>query len=87
MNNGSENLTPETENALLAAVASLQPDMTVEEVKGVADGQASLAYKDEVLYMGDHTMGKEKVYVYKDGKLTGFEQPKGAQAPYSIALF
>ena len=60
---------------------------TVEEVKGVADGQASLAYKDEVLYVGDHTMGKEKVYVYKDGKLTGLEQPKGAQAPYSIALF
>lgn len=60
---------------------------TVEEVKGIADAQATLAYKDEALYVGDHTMGKEKIYVYKDGKLTGFEQPKGAQAPYSIALF
>jgi len=58
-----------------------------EEVKGIADAQATLAYKDEALYVGDHTMGKEKIYVYKDGKLTGFEQPKGAQAPYSIALF
>ena len=58
-----------------------------EEVKGIADAQASLAYKDGALYVGDHTMGKEKIYVYKDGKLTGFEQPKGAQAPYSIALF
>ena len=60
---------------------------SVEDVKGIADAQASLAYKDEVLYVGDHTLGKEKVYVYKDGKLTGLEQPKGAQAPYSIALF
>lgn len=60
---------------------------TVEEVKGIADAQATLAYKDGALYAGDHTMGKEKIYVYKDGKLTGFEQPKGAQAPYSIALF
>lgn len=60
---------------------------TVEEVKGIADAQATLAYKDGALYVGDHTMGKEKIYVYKDGKLTGFEQPKGAQAPYSIALF
>lgn len=58
-----------------------------EEVKGIADAQATLAYKDGALYVGDHTMGKEKIYVYKDGKLTGFEQPKGAQAPYSIALF
>jgi hypothetical protein len=60
---------------------------TVEEVKGIADAQATLAYKDGALYVGDHTLGKEKIYVYKDGKLTGFEQPKGAQAPYSIALF
>ena len=60
---------------------------TVEEVKGIADAQATLAYKDEALYVGDHTIGKEKIYVYKDGKLTGFEQPKGAQAPYNIALF
>ena len=37
MNNGSENLTPETEIALQAAVASLQPDMTVEEARGLME--------------------------------------------------
>ena len=58
-----------------------------EKVEGIADAQKTMAVKNGVLYVGDHTYGEEKVYFYKDGKLTALEQPKGAQAPYSIALF
>ena len=60
---------------------------SVKSVKGVADAQGSLALKHGVLYVGDHTYGKEKVYTYADGKLTALEQPEGALPPYSIALF
>ena len=60
---------------------------TIEKVEGIADAQKTMAVKNGVLYVGDHTYGEEKVYVYKDGKLKALEQPKGAQAPYSIALF
>ena len=60
---------------------------TFEKVEGIADAQKTMAVKNGVLYVGDHTYGEEKVYVYKDGKLKALEQPKGAQAPYSIALF
>jgi DNA-binding beta-propeller fold protein YncE len=60
---------------------------TFEKVECIADAQKTMAVKNGVLYVGDHTYGEEKVYFYKDGKLTALEQPKGAQAPYSIALF
>ena len=60
---------------------------TFEKVNGIADAQKTLALKNGVLYVGDHTYGEEKVYVYKDGELKALKQPEGAQAPYSIALF
>ena len=60
---------------------------TFESVKGVADAQKTMFIKDGILYVGDRSYGEEKLYVYKDKKLTVVEQPEGAQAPYSIALF
>lgn len=60
---------------------------TVTEVKGPSDIGWCLTLKNGVLYVGDRASGKETVYSYKDGKLTEVKQPKGAQAPYSIALF
>ena len=60
---------------------------TFEKIDGIADAQKTLALKDGVLYVGDHTYGEEKLYVYKNKKLTVVEQPEGAQAPYSISLF
>ena len=60
---------------------------TVTEVKGISDIGWSIALKNGVVYVGERASGKETVYSYKDGKLTEVKQPKGAQAPYSIALF
>jgi hypothetical protein len=60
---------------------------TFEKVEGIADAQKTLAIKNGVLYVGDHTYGDEKLYIYKDGELTALDRPKGSQAPYSIALF
>lgn len=60
---------------------------TFEEVGGIADAEKVMALKNGILYVGDRTYGEEKLYVYKDKKLTVVEQPEGAQAPYSISLF
>lgn len=62
-------------------------EKTVTEVKGLSDIGWCLALKDGVAYVGDRVKGKEAVYSYEDDKLTKLKQPKGAQAPYSIALF
>ncbi len=58
----------------------------VESVKGVSDPEF-VAVKDGVVYVADRTYGSEKVYVVKDGKATALAMPKGAIAPYNIALF
>ena len=57
-----------------------------ETVKGVPDPEF-VSVKDGVVYAADRTLGSEKVYVVKDGKATALDQPKGAIAPYNIALF
>ena len=59
----------------------------VTEIDGIADAQWSVAYKNGVLYVGDHANSEAKVYVYKDSKLTALETPEGALPTYSIALF
>ena len=59
----------------------------VTEIDGIADAQWSVAYKNGVLYVGDHANSEAKVYVYKDSKLTALETPEGALPPYSITLF
>jgi DNA-binding beta-propeller fold protein YncE len=59
----------------------------VIEIDGIADAQWSVAYKNGVLYVGDHANSEAKVYVYKDSKLTALETPEGALPTYSIALF
>lgn len=60
---------------------------TVNRVKDVADASGSLAVKNGVLYIGDRTFGEEAIVVVEDGKATKTKMPKGALAPYSIALF
>lgn len=60
---------------------------TVDRVKDVADASGSLAVKNGVLYIGDRTFGEEAIVVVEDGKATSTKMPKGALAPYSIALF
>lgn len=57
-----------------------------ETIKGVPDPEF-VAVKDGVVYAADRTLESEKVYVVKDGKATALDQPKGAIAPYNIALF
>ena len=57
-----------------------------ETIKGIPDPEF-VAVKDGVVYAADRTFGSEKVYVVKDGKATALDQPKGAIAPYNIALF
>ncbi|MBR2074447.1 MAG: PQQ-binding-like beta-propeller repeat protein [Fibrobacter sp.] len=57
-----------------------------ETVKGVPDPEF-VAVKDGVVYAADRTFESEKLYVVKDGKATALDQPKGAIAPYNIALF
>ena len=58
----------------------------IETIKGIPDPEF-VAVKDGVVYAADRTFGSEKVYVVKDGKATALDQPKGAIAPYNIALF
>jgi hypothetical protein len=59
----------------------------VTKIDGITDAQWSVAYKNGVLYVGDHVNSEAKVYVYKDSKLTALETPEGALPTYSIALF
>ena len=58
----------------------------VESIKGLSDPEF-VAVKDGVVYAADRTYGSEKVYVVKDGKASALTMPKGAIAPYNIALF
>ena len=57
-----------------------------ETIKGVPDPEF-VAVKDGVVYAADRTLESEKIYVLKDGKATALDMPKGAIAPYNIALF
>lgn len=59
----------------------------VKKVKDVADASGSLAVKNGVLYIGDRTFGAEAIVVVEEDKATSTKMPKGALAPYSIALF
>ena len=58
----------------------------VESIKGLSDPEF-VAVKDGVVYAADRTYESEKIYVLKDGKATALDMPKGAIAPYNIALF
>ena len=62
-------------------------DKKVETVKGIADAEGSVAVRDGEVFVGDRTMGSEKVIQVKDGKAKDLESPKGALAPFSIVLF
>ncbi|MBR2198312.1 MAG: PQQ-binding-like beta-propeller repeat protein [Fibrobacter sp.] len=57
-----------------------------ETIKGVPDPEF-VAVKDGVVYAADRTLESEKIYVVKDGKAAALAWPKGAIAPYNIALF
>ena len=60
---------------------------SVETIEGIADAEGSIVVKDGVVYVGDRSYGNEKVLVYKNGDVTGIDQPEGALAPYNITLF
>ena len=57
----------------------------VEDVDGFTDLSGSMAISDGKLYVGDRTASK--VHVWNGEKKKSIKQPKGALAPYSIALF
>ena len=57
-----------------------------ETIKGVPDPEF-VAVTDGVVYAADRTLESEKIYVVKDGKAAALAWPKGAIAPYNIALF
>lgn len=59
----------------------------VEKVEGIADAEGFIAAKDGVVLVGDRSFEAEKAYLIKDGKANALEQPEGALAPYSVALF
>ena len=71
-------------------VPLVKVDLAKKEVKtieGVADAEGSIALVDGVVFVGDRSMGDEKVYKIKDSKASSLKSPKGALPPYSIALF
>lgn len=71
-------------------VPLVKVDLAKKEVKtieGVADAEGSIAVMDGVVFVGDRSMGGEKVYKVKDSKAASLKNPKGALPPYSIALF
>lgn len=72
-----------------AAVQSLKKvnlsSKKVEDVDGFTDLSGSMAISDGKLYVGDRTASK--VHVWNGEKKKSIKQPKGALAPYSIALF
>ena len=71
-------------------VPLVKVDLAKKEVKtieGVADAEGSIAVMDGVVFVGDRSMGSEKVYKVKDSKASSLKNPKGALPPYSIALF
>lgn len=57
----------------------------VEDIDGFTDLSGSMAISDGKLYVGDRTASK--VHVWNGEKKKSIKQPKGALAPYSIALF
>ena len=57
----------------------------VEDIDGFTDLSGSMAISDGKLYVGDRTASK--VLVWNGEKKKSIKQPKGALAPYSIALF
>jgi hypothetical protein len=59
----------------------------VERVEGIADAEGFIAANDGVVLVGDRSFEAEKAYLIKDGKANALEQPEGALAPYSVALF
>lgn len=59
----------------------------VEKVEGIADAEGFIAVKDGVVLVGDRSFEAEKAYLIKDGEAKALEQPEGALAPYSVALF
>lgn len=58
-----------------------------ETVKGIADAEGSISFKNGVVLVGDRSYGAEKAYMIEDGEVTALESPKGAIAPYSVTLF
>ena len=58
----------------------------IESIKGVSAPEF-VTVKNGAVYVADRTYGSEKVYVVKNGKATALAMPKGAIAPYNIALF
>lgn len=57
----------------------------VEDIDGFTDLSGSMAISDGKLYVGDRTASK--VLVWNGEKKKSIKLPKGALAPYSIALF
>ena len=57
----------------------------VSKIDGVSNASGSIAAKNGKLYAGDRTASK--VIVWDGAKKSEIELPKGALAPYSIALF
>ena len=57
----------------------------VEDIDGFTDLSGSMAISDGKLYVGDRTASK--VHVWNGEKKKSIKLPKGALAPYSIALF
>lgn len=72
-----------------AAVQSLKKvnlsSKKVEDVDGFSDMSGSMAIDDGVLYVGDRTASA--VVTWDGKKKKTIKQPKGALAPYNIALF
>lgn len=56
----------------------------VKDIEGFSDMSGSMAIKDGKLYVGDRTASVIRVW---DGEKKKIKLPKGALAPYSIALF
>ena len=58
-----------------------------KKIEGVADAEGSIAVADGIVFIGDRSMGDEKLLKYDGSKVSKLDNPKGALPAYSGALF
>ena len=58
-----------------------------KKIEGVADAEGSIAVADGIVFIGDRSMGDEKLLKYDGSKVSKLDNPKGALPAYSVALF